>query len=367
MITTSPNATALRILSASDVDSVLADFTPADHLALMARVFHGISHPPKSSTAISHLQPHRTTLPLPNHTTLVMPARVPSLGSSVKLVSVPTAAGDTRGLPASTLVLDEATGTVRAVLNARSLTAVRTAAGTVLATVILHPPASSPQMTHLAAFGAGAQIRAHVDLLLDLYPTLTHVTLVNRKPNPRVDNLIKYLSSAHPGVTFATNILSADNLKATVQTASIIVTATPSRSPLFPSIWVRPGTHLILVGSYTPAMVEIDSDLVLRAGRVVVDSRNACAAEAGELIAAGIPPEDVTEIGELVRPQADGGFDEWTVDEEGRAKVTAAGDVTIVKSVGVGAQDVAIAIAVAERAFSKGVGTVVEGYDAIVA
>lgn len=58
--------------------------------------------------------------------------------------------------------------------------------------------------------------------------------------------------------------------------ASIVVTATSSTVPLFPSSFVSPGTHLCLIGSYKPTMHEIDSELVLRAGKVIVDSKEAC-------------------------------------------------------------------------------------------
>lgn len=72
-----------------------------------------------------------------DHTALFMPARLVShlpppilQGTALKIVSVPRNSGDTRGLPASTIVLDESTGAVKAVLNARNLTALRNAAGT---------------------------------------------------------------------------------------------------------------------------------------------------------------------------------------------------------------------------------------------
>ena len=58
-----------------------------------------------------------------------MPARIPDIGTTIKVVSVPLLPGDTRGIPASTLVIDEKTGATKALVNARSLTAIRTAAG----------------------------------------------------------------------------------------------------------------------------------------------------------------------------------------------------------------------------------------------
>lgn len=113
---------SLLVLSASDVDQITFTLTPHDLLALMARAF--------AQTQVD--APHRTSIALPNHTTLFMPARIahPSLpGTTIKVVSVPRSSADARGLPASTLVLDEDTGAVKAIVNARSLTALRNAAG----------------------------------------------------------------------------------------------------------------------------------------------------------------------------------------------------------------------------------------------
>ena len=63
--------------------------------------------------------------------------------------------------------------------------------------------------------------------------------------------------------------------------------------PLFPSQWVKQGAHLNLVGSYTPAMHEVEEELIRRCGKVVVDSRAASMIEAGELIQAKIDEKDV--------------------------------------------------------------------------
>ena len=110
-------------------------------------------------------------------------------------------------------------------------------------------------------------------------------------------------------------------------------------------------------------MHEIDTDLVKRAGKVVLDSREACAAEAGELIAAEVNLTTTVEIGELVR-EVNG--DDIVSNEALAKEVLQRGEVTLVKSVGVGGQDVAIAKAVADLAEKLGgIGTVVSGYDAI--
>ena len=160
---------------------------------------------------------------------------------------------------------------------------------------------------------------------------------------------------------FNTLTLNDSHLKDAVRHADVICTATSSEEPLFPSDWVSPGTHLNLVGSFTPHMHEVDSGLINRAWKVVVDSRDACAIEAGELIVAGKamdPRESLIELGELVEKGEGGKF----VPVELPQELKAPDGVTIFKSVGVGLQDVAIATLVLSRAESMGYGTRIENY-----
>lgn len=89
----------------------------------MAFVFHTLS----SGSGFD--APLRETITMAQHNALFMPARVQELGTSIKVVSIPRHPADQGGLPASSLVLDENTGGIRAIVNARQLTALRTAAG----------------------------------------------------------------------------------------------------------------------------------------------------------------------------------------------------------------------------------------------
>ena len=112
-------------------------------------------------------------------------------------------------------------------------------------------------------------------------------------------------------------------LSQVVHNANIIITLTPSTVPLFNSVDVCSGTSLVLVGSYTPEMREVDPNLIRRAGIVVVDSRDACEVEAGELIQDGVGRDRMVELGELLS------------DDFGalRRKIEASGDVRVFKSV----------------------------------
>lgn len=90
-------------------------------------------------------------------------------------------------------------------------------------------------------------------------------------------------------------------------------------------------------------MQEVDRETVCRA-RVIVDSRSAALAEAGDLIQAGV--SEVTELGEILLGQAPGRRDD--------------GAITFFKSVGVAVQDAAAARAVLRRAEELGLGTTVK-------
>jgi ornithine cyclodeaminase/alanine dehydrogenase-like protein (mu-crystallin family) len=113
------------------------------------------------------------------------------------------------------------------------------------------------------------------------------------------------------------------NLTQAVHNANIILTLVPTTTPLFNSVDVTSSTHLVLVGSYKPEMRDVDDELIRRGGVIMVDSREACMTEAGELIHAGVQAENLIELGAIL-------------GEEGkdlRTRFESSGDVTIFKSV----------------------------------
>jgi len=211
-------------------------------------------------------------------------------------------------------------------------------------------------------FGAGAQIAAHVTLLLRYYSgSLKRCTIYNRSLNARVERLAESLRRNFDTVEFFCRQTpenadsvgdDVDVFRSDLGSSDIICTATSSTKALFPSSFVRPGAHLNLVGSYTPQMMEVETSLIHRAGLLMVDSRSACMLEAGEFIAAGVRPEGMREVGELVG-----------TDSEAPLRVLSADGITIFKSVGLGVQDVVIAKLVVDLAERKGVGCNLDSYD----
>lgn len=141
----------------------------------------------------------------------------------------------------------------------------------------------------------------------------------------------------------APTVKLASDPAAAVAGADIIMAATTTTTPLFDGNLLKPGAHVTGVGSFTPDMQEIDANTVNRA-RVVVDSREACLAEAGDIILAGASID--AEIGEIVNGTQPG----RESDEE----------ITFFKSVGVAVQDAAAAAAVLAAAQAKNLGQIID-------
>lgn len=145
---TTSSSSSILILTSKDISTLLkSPQTIQTALKSQSLVFQAYSnsHSDLSSqpTSAPPIQaPLRTTLTSDSVTSLIMPARASTQlqlgGIGVKVVSVPNGGGD-GGLPATTTVFDEATGRLRAVINARELTALRNACGTCFSYITFTP------------------------------------------------------------------------------------------------------------------------------------------------------------------------------------------------------------------------------------
>ena len=116
---------SIRILGSEAVNAILDFLSVNDHVELMRRVFAALAL--KDSQVVDC--PPRTPLRTPHHMALFMPSRIATAGGTgIKIVSSSQSVPEV-GLPATTMVLNELTGAVEAIVNARQLTAVRNAAG----------------------------------------------------------------------------------------------------------------------------------------------------------------------------------------------------------------------------------------------
>jgi ornithine cyclodeaminase/alanine dehydrogenase-like protein (mu-crystallin family) len=228
-------------------------------------------------------------------------------------------------------LFDAETGLLLAVIEGGTLTAIRTAAASALATDTL----ARPGACRLAIIGTGEQARRHVTAMAAVRP-IAHVSVWGRNP-------------AH-ALSFAASLDLPARVAATVESAvadaDIICTTTPATEPILFGAALRPGSHVNLVGSAIPTTAEADVALVARS-EFYVDYREAALAQAGELrnaIAAGAVTADHVrgEIGEVLLGLAPGRSD--------------AAAITVYKSLGVTAQDLAAGAHVLDAARAQGLG-----------
>lgn len=202
------------------------------------------------------------------------------------------------GLPRhnSTIVLlDQRTGRLRAVIEAGKVNAYRTAAADAVAADLL----ARKTARTLAVFGSGNQAGFEIAALARIRP-IAEVLVVSR-PSERLDAFVEQATQTGAKA----RAVSAEEA---VQAADIVVTATPSREPLFDARWVRPGTHVVSMGSDGPGKHELPTELYPRASLFcdllsqsvqIGDFQHARPAiEAGTL--------KVTQIGDVIEARAPG-------------------------------------------------------------
>jgi ornithine cyclodeaminase len=125
-------------------------------------------------------------------------------------------------------------------------------------------------------------------------------------------------------------IEAADDLADGLAAADIISSATASTAPLVAGRHIRAGTHVDLVGSFTPEMREAD-DALLRRARLFVDTSDAFE-ECGELVEAlarGIIDRSAPDLGAIARTPA--------------LRRRSNAEITVFKAVGTSLADLAIA------------------------
>ncbi|HUG60420.1 MAG TPA: ornithine cyclodeaminase family protein, partial [Methylomirabilota bacterium] len=224
------------------------------------------------------------------------------------------------------------TGEPLAVLDGRTLTLARTAAASALAASFL----ARPDARSMAMIGAGALspylIAAHAAVR-----PIERVAIWNRDGAKAASLAASLHGGVHDGRRIA--VTAASSIAEAVADADIVSAATMATEPLIRGADLRPGSHVDLVGGFTPAMREADDDAVRRAS-VYVDTRVGALAEAGDIvqpIAAGVIGEaDIRgDLADLCRGLSTGRADP--------------GEITLFKSVGTALEDLAAASLVYDR------------------
>jgi alanine dehydrogenase len=269
--------------------------------------------------------PVRTSLELDGSLLLIMPCYDGMLkAAGVKLVSV----SEKAGVNAVYELLDPATGIAVARMEANYLTDLRTAATSAVATDLL----SRQEAETLGVFGSGRQAAAH-------FAVLQHVRrfkrfLVCGSGQSDLSPFCLKMKADH-GI-----LIEPVAAEVCASESDVICACTTAAEPLFDGSWIKPGTHLNLVGAFRQHTREVDDQTVRRA-RVVVDTYDGALAEAGDLL---IPMKsgaiDSSHIVADLHEIASG-------KKIGR---TSRDDVTLFKSVGCALEDLVVAHAAFRKA-----------------
>lgn len=284
--------------------------------------------------------PLRIAIKPPDGLALYMPAYLKEMGAlACKVVTVYKQNPERFSIPTTigkVLLQNPESGEVVCIMDGGYLTAVRTGAGSGVATKYL---ARTGRGQVAGIFGAGVQARMQL-----------WAVAVARE----LSGAIVYDVSGEAADAFISEMGPKLNLKITraaspdeMLGADIICTATSSPTPVFDGSKLREGVHINGIGSHTPGARELDTEAVKRS-RLVGDSREACFNEAGDIM---IPMKEgafdethfYAELGEVVTGRKPGRAD----DKE----------ITLFKSNGLAIQDAAAAKVVYDRAVQGGIGS----------
>jgi len=286
--------------------------------------------------------PQRISLAIPpdDGVLLIKPALLPDEAVGAKLVSV-FPGNSKRGRPVISglvVLFDPTTGEPVGLCDGGFLTAWRTGAASGAATDLLARADAGVG----AVIGCGVQGRTQA-LAIDTVRPLEKIRIFDLNP-AGVDAFVEEMAPQ-----LSARLVPVASVHQALAGADVICTATTATEPVIRGEDLADGAHLNGVGSFTPSMREVDGAAIARA-RIVVDSREAACAEAGELIRAvadGLTrPEDWFELGEIVNG-----------DRPGREANV---QLTFFKSVGLAVQDMAAAALGFDRAAELGLGTEID-------
>lgn len=200
-------------------------------------------------------------------TLLTRSAWITGMGVAVKAATI-MPGNLARGIPnlnGAVNLFDDETGLLEALIDFILLTKWKTAGDSLLAARRL----ARKDARNILVVGAGTVARSMVEAYSAGFPG-ARFTVWARNPD------------AARAFADATGATAARDLEQAVGEADIIATATMATEPLVKGAWLRPGTHLDLIGAYRPDMREADSECFRRA-RIFCDSRATAMHDIGDL------------------------------------------------------------------------------------
>ncbi len=316
----------MRAIAAAEVERALDFPSLVERLAAMFR--EGCQLPPRHHHPIEVPGAAEATL-------LLMPAWQVGRHIGVKLVTVfpDNGAQKLPSIMGAYVLLDANSGRPEALIDGPMLTLRRTAAASALAARFL----ARQDAGRLVMVGTGALAPHLIEAHASVRP-IREVRIWGRD-GAKAEALARRMAApGHIGARFR-RVEAVADLAQAVAEADVVACATLSKTPLVKGAWLKPGTHLDLVGAYSPEMREADDDAVRRAA-VWVDTKAGALKEAGEILQplkSGVLEERAI-VGDLF----------GLCRGECRSRRTA-DEITFFKSVGTALEDLAAAELVAER------------------
>ncbi|MBR6488723.1 MAG: ornithine cyclodeaminase family protein [Clostridiales bacterium] len=220
------------------------------------------------------------------------------------------------------LVFDGETGSLKGLVDAMSVTGIRTGACSAVATDVL----ASPFASVLALIGCGHQGWSHLAAIKEIRD-LTEIRVFDQI-SEKAQSFAKDASER-----YGVNVIACSSVKQAVETADIVCTLTSSKTPVLESGWIKRGCHINAVGACSKDARELPSDLVIRS-RFYCDSVESVMNESGDFLfplKEGLISEGhlLGTVGELLCGKI-----------EGR---TSADQITIFESLGMAVEDLAAA------------------------
>jgi alanine dehydrogenase len=322
----------MLVLNQSDVERML---TMPKCIEIMAHTLSALARGEAT-------MPLRTVFPIPDGAFAVMPAALANPSTvGAKLITVLPKNNNTKydSHQGAVLLFDTDNGSLLAVMDASSITQIRTAAVSGVATDAL----AKKDARSLGILGAGAQGYSHLDAMMAVRPLQT--VKVWSRNGATAEKLAKIARDK-----YSVDAKAVPTAKDACTNTDIICAATAATEPVLLGEWLSPGAHVNAVGASQNHAREVDSTAVVRS-RLYVDRRESALKEPGDIITP-IKNGEITadhivgEVGEVLIGKA-----------AGRSNGQ---EITLFKSLGLAIEDLASAHFLYGEAKRKGVGVEIE-------
>jgi alanine dehydrogenase len=336
---------SLTVISKHDVEKLL---TMKDCIAVLEEAFKALGDKEK----VRAIQPLRTGMRLPGEDLALFISKPAYLDISGKAVFGMKALGifaRNMSIPnkdshyGTVLLFESEYGAPFALIEAGSITGIRTAAASAVATKLL---ARDVENMELCIMGAGLEARTHIDAMLAVRK-IAKVNIWNRT-HSKAQTLAENMKQIYKGIEFS----AVESAEDAVKNADIICTCTMAKEPVLKGAWLKPGCHINAIGASTPQQRELDTECVVKS-RLYADKLESLENEPGDYLT---PLKE----GKITRKHIVGELSDliWKRIEARRNDQ----EITLFKSLGLAIEDMASGYLVYEKAVAQGLGSVVPNF-----